>query len=247
MVEMQFGDFISCGFNQVVNNIAKTHYRWGARVGLVIRAPIGGGTGAGPFHSQNVEAWFAHVAGLKIVAPSSPYEAKGLLLSAFEDGNPVLYLEHKLLYRSVKGRVPQGHYTLPIGQARVLRAGAAATIVTYGVGVFWALEAATALAAEGAEIEVVDLRTLLPWDVETVLASVRRTNRALVLHEAPLTAGFGAEVAATIGRQAFEWLDAPVMRVAGLDTPVPFSKSLEDAVYSPKARLLPALKELLRY
>jgi 2-oxoisovalerate dehydrogenase E1 component len=246
MVEMQFGDFISCGFNQIVNNVAKTHYRWGQRLGLVVRAPIGGGTGAGPFHSQNVEAWFAHVAGLKIVAPSTPYDAKGLLLSAFEEGNPVLYLEHKLLYRSLKSPVPAGHYTLPLGQARVVRAGDRATVVTYGVGVYWALEAASALAASGTEIEVIDLRTLVPWDVETALASLRKTGRLLVLHEAPFTAGFGAEIAATLGRAGFEWLDAPIARVAGLDIPVPFSKALEE-IYSPKSRVLPALRELLQY
>ena len=246
MVEMQFGDFISCGFNQVVNNLAKTHYRWGAPVPVVIRAPIGGGTGAGPFHSQNVEAWFAHVAGLKVVAPATAFDAKGLLLAAFEDGNPVLFLEHKLLYRSAKGPVPEGFYTLPLGAAHVVRAGTDATIVTYGVGVTWALEAAAALAAEGRAIEVVDLRTLAPWDAETVVASVRKTGRALVLHEAPLTGGFGGEVAATIGQAAFEWLDAPVARVAALDTPVPFSKALEE-VYSPRTRLLPAVRALLAY
>jgi 2-oxoisovalerate dehydrogenase E1 component len=246
MVEMQFGDFITCGFNQIVNNLAKTHYRWGAAAPVVVRAPIGGGTGAGPFHSQNVEAWFTHVAGLKVVAPATPYDAKGLLIAAFEDGNPVLYLEHKLLYRSARERVPSGWYTLPLGQARVAREGTDATIVTYSVGVTWALEAATALAAEGREVEVIDLRTLLPWDQETVLASVRKTSRALVLHEAPVTGGFGAEVAAVIGREAFEVLDAPVVRLGALDTPVPFSKALEE-VFSPRARLMPALRDLLAY
>jgi 2-oxoisovalerate dehydrogenase E1 component len=246
MVEMQFGDFISCGFNQIVNNLAKTYYRWGARVAVVVRAPIGGGTGAGPFHSQNVEAWFTHVAGLKVLAPATPGDAKGLLLSAFEDGNPVLYLEHKRLYRSVKGPVPEGAYTLPLGRARVARPGTAATIVTYGVGVFWALDAAHAFAAQGKEIEVIDLRTLLPWDVETCLASLKKTGRVLVLHEAPMTSGFGAEIAATLGRLGFEWLDAPVERVAGLDMPVPFSRRLEE-IYSPQGRLLPALRELLKY
>jgi 2-oxoisovalerate dehydrogenase E1 component len=246
MVEMQFGDFITCGFNQVVNNLAKTHYRWGAGVPVVIRAPIGGGTGAGPFHSQNVEAWFAHVAGLKVVAPATPADAKGLLLAAFEDANPVLYLEHKFLYRSAKGQVPDGHYTVPIGDATVARSGRHATVVTYGVGVPWALDAAGALAADGIEIEVIDLRSLLPWDRERVLDSVKRTSRALVLHEAPQTGGFGAEVAATIGRDAFEWLDAPVARLGALDTPVPFSKALEE-IFSPKDRLVPALRELVRY
>jgi 2-oxoisovalerate dehydrogenase E1 component len=246
MVEMQFGDFITCGFNQIVNNLAKTHYRWGAAVPVVVRVPVGGGTGAGPFHSQNVEAWFTHVAGLKVVAPATPYDAKGLLTAAFEDGNPVLYLEHKLLYRSSRGSVPSGWYTLPLGQARVAREGTDATIVTYSVGVSWALDAAERLAEEGRKVEVIDLRTLLPWDRETVLRSVRKTGRALVLHEAPTTGGFGGEVAAVIGSDAFDALDAPVSRVGGLDTPVPFSKALEE-VFSPGARLLPALRALLAY
>lgn len=244
MIEMQFGDFISCGFNQIVNNLAKNHYRWGARVPVVVRAPIGGGTGAGPFHSQNVEAWFTHVAGLKVIAPATPYDAKGLLLSAFEDGNPVLYLEHKQLYRSVKGLVPEGHYTLPLGKAHVVREGWEATVVTWGVGVTWAVDAAAQLALEGYEVEVIDLRTLLPWDRETVDASVRKTSKVLVLHEAPVTGGFGAEVAATIAHDCFQHLDAPVERLGGLDTPVPFSKHLEE-IYSPKARLVPTLRTLL--
>ena len=246
MIEMQFGDFITCGFNQIVNNLAKTHYRWGGRVPVVVRAPVGGGTGAGPYHSQNVEAWFTHVAGLKVVAPATPFDAKGLLIAALEDGNPVLYLEHKFLYRSAKGKVPAGHYSLPLGRARVARAGDAATIVTYGVGVMWALDAAATLAAEGVELEVVDLRTLLPWDKDAVLASVKKTSRALVLHEAPLTGGFGGEIAATIGEEAFAWLDAPVMRLGGLDTPIPFAKILEEH-FMPRKRLLPALRRLLTY
>ena len=246
MVEMQFGDFITCGFNQIVNNLAKTHWRWGARVPVVIRSPVGGGTGAGPFHSQNVESWFTAVAGIKVVAPATPYDAKGLLISAFEDGNPVLYLEHKFLYRSARGRVPAGHYSIPIGEARVAREGRDATLVTYGVGVSWALEAAAELAREGHEIEVIDLRSLVPWDVAAVVRSVARTGRCLVLHEAPLTGGFGGEVAATVGREAFEWLDAPVARLGALDTPVPFAKALE-ALYSPKSRVLPALRDLLAY
>jgi 2-oxoisovalerate dehydrogenase E1 component len=246
MVEMQFGDFITCGFNQIVNHLAKTHYRWGAAVPVVVRVPVGGGTGAGPFHSQNVEAWFTHVAGLKVVAPATPYDAKGLLTAAFEDGNPVLYLEHKLLYRSARGRVPSGWYTLPLGRARVAREGTDATIVTYSVGVSWALEAAERMAADGRSIEVIDLRTLLPWDRETVLRSVRKTGRALVLHEAPTTGGFGGELAAVIGAEAFDALDAPVSRLGALDTPVPFSKALEE-VFSPRGRLLPALSALLAY
>jgi 2-oxoisovalerate dehydrogenase E1 component len=246
MVEMQFGDFITCGFNQIVNNLAKTHYRWGVGLPIVIRVPVGGGTGGGPFHSQNPEAWFTHVAGLKVVAPSTPADARGLLLSAFDDGNPVLYLEHKFLYRSARGPVPEGAIPEPIGPARVAREGRDLTIVTWGVGVLWALEAATTLDAEGTSIEVIDLRTLLPWDRETVLASARKTSRVVVLHEAPETGGFGGEIAAAIGQDTFDALDAPVTRVAGLDMPVPFSKKLE-AIYSPQARLLPALRRLLAY
>jgi len=246
MVEMQFGDFITCGFNQIVNNLAKTHWRWGERIPVVLRVPVGGGVGAGPFHSQNVESWFTSVAGLKVLAPSTPHDAKGLLISAFEDGNPVLYLEHKLLYRSAKEAVPEGHYSLPIGEARIARDGRDATIVTYGVGVRWALAAAEAFGGDGVEIEVIDLRSLMPWDVEAVVSSVRRTSRCLVLHEAPLTGGFGGEVAATVGREAFEWLDAPVARLGALDTPVPFAPALE-ALHSPKGRLMPALRELLAY
>jgi 2-oxoisovalerate dehydrogenase E1 component len=246
MVEMQFGDFITCGFNQIVNNLAKTRYRWGAAVPVVVRAPVGGGVGAGPFHSQNVESWFTSVAGLKVVAPATPADAKGLLLSAVEDGNPVLYLEHKLLYRSSKAPVPTGEHRVPIGVARVAREGRHATVVTYGVGVPWALEAAARFAGRGREIEVVDLRTLMPWDREAVLASVRKTSRALVLHEAPVTGGFGGEIAAVIGKDAFEWLDAPVSRLGGLDMPIPFSKALEE-IFSAKGRLDSALEELLEY
>jgi 2-oxoisovalerate dehydrogenase E1 component len=246
MIEMQFGDFITCGFNQIVNNLAKTYYRWGAPVPVVVRVPVGGGVGAGPFHSQNVEAWFTHVAGLKVLAPATPYDAKGLLVAAFEDGNPVLFLEHKLLYRSIKGHVPEGDYSVPIGRARIARRGRHATIVTYGIGVHWALDAASRFAAHGHEVEVIDLRSLAPWDQETVLESVRRTSRALVLHEAPTTGGFGGEIAARIGQDAFEWLDAPVTRVGGLDTPIPFSKALEEH-FSARGRLDAALQELLAY
>jgi 2-oxoisovalerate dehydrogenase E1 component len=246
MVEMQFADFISCGFNQIVNNLAKAHYRWGARLPVVVRCPSGGGVGAGPFHSQNIEAWFTHVAGLKVLAPATPYDAKGLLLAAFEDGNPILFLEHKFLYRSAKGEVPARPYLVPIGRAHVARVGTEATVVTYGAGVGWALDAAAALAGEGRSIEVIDLRSLLPWDREAVLASVKKTGRALVLHEAPSTGGFGAELAAVIGREVFDWLDAPVARLGALDTPVPFSRSLEE-IFSPKGRLQSALRELLAY
>ena len=246
VVEMQFGDFISCGFNQIVNNLAKTHYRWGASVPCVIRTPSGGGTGAGPFHSQNVEAWFAHVAGLRVVAPATPEDAKGLLLASMAEPNPVLFLEHKYLYRSLKGLVPEGYFTTPLGSARVARRGEDLTIVSYGVAVHWAMEAANTLEDEGVSIEVIDLRTLVPWDKRTVLDSVRRTSRAVVLHEAPLTAGFGAEVAATIAQEAFDMLDAPVTRLAGCDTPIPFADTLEHML-SPKPDLLPTLRRLIQY
>jgi 2-oxoisovalerate dehydrogenase E1 component len=247
IVEMQFGDFVSCGFNQLVNNVATTRYRWNAGVPLVVRLPVGGGLGAGPFHSQNVEAWFCHVPGLKVVAPATADDAKGLLLAALDDGNPVLVLEHKRLYRSVRGPVPGGHHVVPIGAARIARPGTAATVVTYGAGVGWAVTAADALAAEGVgEVEVIDLRSLRPWDRDTVLDSVRRTSRVLVLHEAGLTGGLGAEIAATIADEAFMDLDAPVRRVGGLDTPIPFAPTLE-AVWSADGRLMPALRELLAF
>jgi 2-oxoisovalerate dehydrogenase E1 component len=192
-----------------------------------------------------MEAWFTHTAGLKVIEPSTPYDAKGLLLAAFEDGNPVLFLEHKGLYRSAKGPVPEGRYTLPIGKARIAREGTDATVVTYGVGVSWALEAAETLSREGFDIEVVDLRTLIPWDVDAAVASVRKTSKALVLHEAPLTGGFGAEIAATLAKECFRDLDAPVERLGGLDMPVPFSKKLEE-IFMPKGRLTDALRTLLR-
>jgi 2-oxoisovalerate dehydrogenase E1 component len=247
MVEMQFGDFISCGFNQVVNNLATTRYRWGAAVPVVIRAPVGGGTGAGPFHSQNIEAYFANVPGLRIVAPATPADAKGLLLAAFDDPNPVLFLEHKALYRAERGPVPAGWHTVPFGSARLARPGRDATVVTYGIGVRWALEAAGILADDGAgDVEVIDLRSLRPWDAEAVLASVERTGRALVLHEAPMTGGFGGELAAVIAERAFAHLDAPVLRVGSTDTPVPFSRRLE-ALHSARGRLLPALRTLLAF
>jgi 2-oxoisovalerate dehydrogenase E1 component len=246
VVEMQFGDFVTCGFDQLVNNVATTRYRWGAAVPLVVRLPVGGGLGAGPFHSQSVEAWFCHVPGLKVVAAATPADAKGLLLAALDDNNPVLVLEHKRLYRSARGPVPAGHHTTPLGVAQVARPGRDATVVAYGAGVGWALSAAEAVAAEGHDVEVLDLRSLSPWDREAVLASVRRTSRVLVVQEAARTGGFGAEVAAVIGQEAFAWLDAPVGRVGGLDTPIPFAPPLE-RVWAAEDRVLPALRELLEF
>lgn len=224
MMEMQFADFVTVGFNQIVNNLAKMHYRWGQHADVVVRMPTGAGVGAGPFHSQSNEAWFFHTPGLKIVYPSNPYDAKGLLLAAFEDPNPYLFFEHKAMYRSISGEVPEAYYTVEVGKAAVVQAGSEATVVTYGMGVHWALEA---VAEMGASVEIIDLRTLLPWDRETVLQSVRKTGKAFVLHEDTLTGGIGAEIAAVIAEEAFQWLDAPVMRHGALDTPVPFALSLE--------------------
>lgn len=243
MVEMQFADFVTCGFNQIVNNAAKLHYRWGQQVDTVIRMPTGGGVGAGPFHSQSNEAWFFHVPGLKIVYPSTPADAKGLLLAAFEDPNPVLFFEHKALYRSLSGDVPTEYYTLPIGKAKVVQEGTEATIIAYGNAVHWAKAAAEEL---GASIEVLDLRTLSPLDYEAITASVQKTNRVLLLHEDTLTGGIGAELSAYIGEHLFEHLDAPIKRVASLDTPFPFAGDLERQ-FLPKERLITVLEELLAY
>ena len=248
IVEMQFGDFITCGFNQIVNNLAKTHYRWGAKVPVVIRAPIGGGVGAGPFHSQCPEAWFTHLPGLKVVAPAFPEDARRLLLGAIDDPNPVLFLEHKLLYRSIRGEIAQGsNLGEDLGKAKVVREGQDATIITWSGSVHTALGVADTLAKnDGIELEVIDLRTLIPWDTECVFTSVRKTNRALIYHEATKTGGFGAEIAATIAHECFDYLDAPIHRVASLDTPVPFAKSLE-AEFLPAGRLSQSILDLIEY
>jgi 2-oxoisovalerate dehydrogenase E1 component len=243
MVEMQFADFVTCGFNQIVNNAAKLHYRWGQNVDVVIRMPTGGGVGAGPFHSQSNEAWFFHVPGLKIVYPSNPVDAKGLLLAALEDPNPVLFFEHKALYRSLSADVPNGYYTTEIGKAVVAQEGTEATIIAYGNAVHWAKAAAEQLEAS---IEVLDLRTLLPLDYEAIKATVQKTNRVLLLHEDTLTGGIGAELSAYISEHLFEYLDAPIKRVASLDTPFPFAKDLERQ-FMPQERLITALEELLAY
>ena len=247
VLEIQYADFLSCAFNQIVNNIATTHYRWGAAVNVTIRAPYGGSIGAGPFHSQSNEAWFCHAPGLKVVAPATPEDAKGLLLAAIADPNPVLFLEHKYLYRAVRGEVPEPAYETPLGKARIAREGRDATIVAWGLAVHWALEEAAWFEERGKQLEVIDLRTLTPWDRETVLASLERTSRLLVVHEAPRTAGFGAEIAAEIAEAGFELLDAPPVRVTGLDTPIPFSKNLEAGIYSARSRLRDALERLLAY
>jgi 2-oxoisovalerate dehydrogenase E1 component len=244
MMEMQFADFVSCGFNQIVNNLAKTHYRWGAPADVVIRMPTGGGSGAGPFHSQSIESWFTHVPGLKVVFPATAADAKGLLTSALLDPNPVLFFEHKLLYRSEMGMVPEAYYHTPIGQARVVRSGADLSIITYGLGLRWALRVAAL--DEATDMEVIDLRSLLPWDRETVFASVRKTGKVLVLHEATVTGGFGAEIAAAISEHCFEWLDAPVRRLGSLDTPVPFHPTLEQGFLA-DSQLTQVLADLVAY
>lgn len=247
ILEIQYADFISCGFNQIVNNLATTFYRWGAPLNVTIRAPFGGGIGAGPFHSQSMEAWFCHVPGLKVVIPATPADAKGLLLSSLDDPNPVLFFEHKKLYRSVKGQVPSESIRVPLGQAAIARTGADATIVTYGVGLHWALEEAEAQAVKGRSIEVIDLRTLIPWDRETVLSSVRKTNRVIIMHEAGRTGGFGAEIASEISESVFQHLDAPPIRLGGADMPIAFSKAIEDDIYSARSRLSDAIDRVLAW
>jgi 2-oxoisovalerate dehydrogenase E1 component len=240
IVEMQFADFVTCGFNQIVNNLAKSHYRWAQAADVVVRMPTGAGVGAGPFHSQSTEAWFFHVPGLKIIYPSNPYDAKGLLCAAINDPNPVLFFEHKNLYRSIEGEVPNDYYTLEIGKAKTVAQGEELTIITYGWGVQWALEACKNL---NIQAEIVDLRTLLPWDKEAVKTAVEKTGKVMVLHEDTLTGGIGAEIAAWISEHCFTALDAPVKRIGSLDTPVPLAKDLEDKFLG-REQLESGLKEL---
>ena len=243
MVEMQFADFVTCGFNQIVNNLAKLHWRWGQAADVVIRMPTGGGSGAGPFHSQSNEAWFTHTPGLKVVYPSTPADAKGLLLASFEDPNPVMFFEHKGLYRSESGPVPEGFYTIEIGKARPVRTGSEVSILTYGLGVRWAMQAADEM---GLDADILDLRSLVPLDYEAITASVKRCNRVLILHEDTLFGGIGGEIAAWISEHLFEHLDAPVFRAASLDTPVPFAIPLEQNFF-PLQRLREQLEKLLKY
>lgn len=244
MVEMQFADFVTEGFNQIVNNLAKIHWRWGQNADVVIRMPTGAGVGAGPFHSQSNEAWFFHTPGLKIVYPAFPEDAKGLLCAAFDDPNPVMFFEHKALYRSISGEVSTDYFTIEIGKANLLRAGTNVSIITYGYGVHWAME----ILDKNPEIsaDLLDLRTLLPFDREAILATVKKTGRCIILHEDTLIGGIGGEISAFIMENAFEFLDAPVARCASLDTPVPFSLELE-ANFLPKGRFEKALLDLLTY
>ena len=244
MVEMQFADFVTEGFNQIINNVAKSHWRWGQSSDVVIRMPTGAGTAAGPFHSQSNEAWFFHTPGLKIVYPSNPYDAKGLLCAALDDPNPYLYFEHKFLYRSLSEAIPDDYYTVEVGKARMVKEGSDLSIITYGMGVHWAIEILEEMGNVNAE--VLDLRTLLPWDQAAVAATVKKTNRILILHEDTLTGGIGAEISAWINEHCFQYLDAPVMRVASLDTPVPFAPTLEQN-FLPKGRLRAAIEKLITY
>ncbi|MDR6942107.1 alpha-ketoacid dehydrogenase subunit alpha/beta [Mucilaginibacter pocheonensis] len=244
IVEMQFADFVTCGFNQIINNLAKTHYRWAQAVDMVIRMPTGAGTGAGPFHSQSNEAWFTKTPGLKVVYPAFPADAKGLLLAAIDDPNPVIYFEHKYLYRSISGEVPDNDCLIKIGKANIVKQGSRASIITFGLGVHWALEYADKHPEYS--IEIIDLRSLLPWDKQAVEETVKKNGRALVLHEDTLTSGFGAEIAAHIAEHCFKYLDAPVMRCGSLDTAIPMNKALEDQFLA-KARLEETMDKLLAY
>ncbi|NOZ71623.1 MAG: alpha-ketoacid dehydrogenase subunit beta, partial [Chloroflexi bacterium] len=247
VVEMQFADFITTAFDSIVQFAATTHYRWGGAVPWVIRAPADGGIRSGPFHSQNPEAWFVHTPGLKVVAPATPADAKGLLIAAIRDNNPVIYFESKPLYRSLKGYVPPGDYVVPLGKAAWQRQGDELSIITYGAQVQEALSAADRLAEEGIEVDVLDLRTLKPMDTDAILATARKTGKVLIVHSANRLAGVGAEVAALIAEQAFTSLDGPIVRLGGLDTPVPFSPPLEDA-YRPNAdKIYAAAKELAAF
>jgi len=247
VAEMQFADFISCGFDQIVNFAAKCRYRWNAGVPIVIRSPSGGGIHGGPFHSQNPEMWFVRTPGLKVVCPATAYDAKGLIKSAIRDNDPVLFFEHKGLYRKIKEDLPSAEYTVPIGKAKVVREGRDLSIITYGAMVWTALEAAETLAAEGCSAEVVDLRTLLPLDRETICASVRKTSKALLLHEDTRTGGMAGELAATITENVFEYLDGPIVRVTAPDTPVPYSPALEEAFLPNAEKVVEKARWLYRY
>jgi 2-oxoisovalerate dehydrogenase E1 component len=243
VIEMQFADFVSTGFNAIVNNLAKSYYRWGQNADVVVRMPTGAGVGAGPFHSQSNEAWFTKVPGLKVVYPSSVYDAKGLLAAAINDPNPVMFFEHKALYRSIQEEIPDAYYTIEIGKAKVARAGEELTVITYGAGVHWAMDTVKEL---NIDADIIDLRTLLPLDWETIKASVAKTGKVIILHEDTLTSGIGGEISAYISEHLFDKLDAPIVRIASLDTPVPFAIPLENN-FLPKERFKVAIEKLLNY
>jgi len=247
VLEVQFADLISSGFDAIVQFAATNHYRWGGAIPWVIRAPSDGGLRSGPFHSQNPEAWFTHTPGLKVVAPATPADAYGLMLAAIRDNNPVIYFESKPLYRSMKGRVPVGDYVVPIGKAHLARTGADISIITYSTMLRESLTAAERLAAEGIAADVLDLRTLKPLDVDAILATARKTGKILIVHAANGNTGLGAEIASIISEQAFEWLDAPIQRLTGLDTPIPFSPPLEDAYRPGAEKIYERAKELAKF
>lgn len=244
MVEMQFADFVSSGFNPVVNYLAKVHYRWNQKADVVIRMPCGAGVGAGPFHSQTNEAWFTKTPGLKVVYPAFPYDAKGLLNTAFNDPNPVLFFEHKALYRSIRQEVPENYFTIPFGKAALMKEGNDVTIISFGAAVHWALKTLE----ENPEIDadLLDLRSLQPLDKEAIFRSVKKTGKVIILQEDSVFGGIGSDIAAMINEECFEYLDAPVKRVGSLETPVPFAKALEDG-YLPKSRFSAILQDLLQY
>ncbi|MCW8980170.1 MAG: alpha-ketoacid dehydrogenase subunit beta, partial [Altibacter sp.] len=244
MVEMQFADFVTSGFNPIINYLAKSHYRWNEKADVVIRMPCGAGVGAGPFHSQTNEAWFTHTPGLKVVYPAFPYDAKGLLATSIEDPNPVLFFEHKALYRSVRQQVPTNYYTLPLGKAALLQEGEDVTVITYGAGVHWALDTLTHL--PDVKADVLDLRTLLPLDTDAIFASVKKTGKVIILQEDSLFGGIASDISALISENCFQYLDAPIKRVASLETPIPFASQLE-AQYLPKGKFKQQLLDLLHY
>jgi 2-oxoisovalerate dehydrogenase E1 component beta subunit len=247
VAEMQFADFVSCAWDHLVTIAAKQRWRAGTPIPIVLRLPSGGGFSGGPFHSQNPESSFAHIPGLKVICPSTPEDAKGLLISAIEDPNPCLFMEHKHLYRRIKSEVPDERYTTPIGKARIHKEGDDLSVITWGAMVYTAEEAAAQLQSDGVSVEIVDLRTILPWDKEAVLASARKTSKVLVLHEDTRTGGFGAEIAATIAEEAFEDLDAPIKRIAAPDSPVPFSPPLEKAFIPQVEDVVAGMRQLAEY
>jgi pyruvate/2-oxoglutarate/acetoin dehydrogenase E1 component len=247
VAEMQFMDFISCGLDQICNMAAKIHYRWGAKVPMVVRGPSGAGVHGGPYHSQSNEMWFVHTPGLKVVVPATAYDAKGLIKSAIRDDNPVIFFEHKFLYRQIKEEVPEDDYVVPLGKAMVRRAGEDISVITYGAMVWTALEAASALEKEGVSLEVVDLRTLLPYDEEAVLASVKKCNKVILLHEDTRIGGMAGEIAALIAEKAFEELDGPIVRVTAPDTPVPFAPPLEEYFLPNAKKVIEAARKLAAY
>jgi 2-oxoisovalerate dehydrogenase E1 component beta subunit len=247
VAEMQFMDFIACGFDQIVNMAAKMHYRWGPAVAIVVRGPSGAGVHGGPYHSQSNEMWFVHTPGLKVVMPATAYDAKGLVKAAIRDDNPVIFYEHKFLYRRIKEEVPDGDYVIPLGKAAVRREGRDMAVITYGAMVWTALEAARELGKEGISLEVVDLRTLLPYDEEAVLASVRKCNKVILLHEGTRTGGMAGELAALIAEKAFEDLDGPIVRITAPDTPVPFSPPLEEYFLPNPRKVIEAARKLAEY